>query len=136
MIGQGVALAAMPLLAASLTRDPLGVSLVTVATYAASLVVGLPAGALVDRWPLRPTMVWADTARAVVLLSLTLSVVGVVTSLPLITLAAFALATGRDFSDVSPVYGVFVGSGGTELEVEVDVVPVTAPSSEARAAKV
>ena len=35
-----------------------------------------------------------------------------------------ALAVGRDFSDVSPVYGVFVGSGGTELEVEVDVIPV------------
>jgi transglutaminase-like putative cysteine protease len=34
-----------------------------------------------------------------------------------------ALAVGRDFSDVSPVYGVFVGSGGTELEVEVDVIP-------------
>lgn len=46
-----------------------------------------------------------------------------------------ALATGRDFSDVSPVYGVFVGSGGTELEVEVDVVPVTAPAPEPRAAK-
>ena len=38
-----------------------------------------------------------------------------------------SLAIGRDFSDVSPVYGVFVGSGGAELEVEVDVIPVTAP---------
>lgn len=34
------------------------------------------------------------------------------------------LATGRDFSDVSPIYGVFVGSGAQELEVGVDVVPV------------
>lgn len=34
------------------------------------------------------------------------------------------LAVGRDFSDVSPVYGVFVGSGENELKVEVDVVPV------------
>jgi transglutaminase-like putative cysteine protease len=46
-----------------------------------------------------------------------------------------ALAVGRDFSDVSPVYGVFVGSGGTELDVEVDVIPVTAPAPEPRAAK-
>jgi transglutaminase-like putative cysteine protease len=46
-----------------------------------------------------------------------------------------ALAVGRDYSDVSPVYGVFVGSGGAELEVEVDVVPVTAPAPEVRAAK-
>jgi transglutaminase-like putative cysteine protease len=34
------------------------------------------------------------------------------------------LAVGRDFSDVSPVYGVFVGSSASELEVEVDVIPV------------
>ena len=37
-----------------------------------------------------------------------------------------ALAVGRDFSDVSPVYGVFVGSGTNELDVEVDVLPVAA----------
>jgi transglutaminase-like putative cysteine protease len=37
------------------------------------------------------------------------------------------LAVGRDFSDVSPVYGVFVGSGANELEVEVDVIPVASP---------
>jgi transglutaminase-like putative cysteine protease len=34
------------------------------------------------------------------------------------------LAIGRDFSDVSPVYGVFVGSGANELQVEVDVIPL------------
>jgi transglutaminase-like putative cysteine protease len=34
-----------------------------------------------------------------------------------------ALAIGRDYSDVSPVYGVFVGSGAQKLEVEVDVIP-------------
>ena len=34
------------------------------------------------------------------------------------------LAIGRDFSDVSPVHGVFVGSGAHDLRVEVDVVPV------------
>ncbi len=40
-----------------------------------------------------------------------------------------ALAIGRDFSDVSPVYGVFVGSGANELRVEVDVIPL--PSGKA-----
>lgn len=34
-----------------------------------------------------------------------------------------ALAVGRDYSDVSPVYGVFVGSGSHQLDVEVDVIP-------------
>jgi transglutaminase-like putative cysteine protease len=36
------------------------------------------------------------------------------------------LAIGRDFSDVSPIHGVFVGSGAQELKVGVDVVPVDA----------
>lgn len=34
------------------------------------------------------------------------------------------LALGRDFADVSPIYGVFLGSGAQELEVGVDVIPV------------
>lgn len=38
------------------------------------------------------------------------------------------LAIGRDFSDVSPIYGVFVGSGAQDLEVGVDVLPVAAAS--------
>lgn len=67
MIGQGTATAAVPLLAASLTRDPILISIVAAASYAAWLVVGLPAGALVDRWPRRKTMVIADLARVVLL---------------------------------------------------------------------
>jgi len=35
------------------------------------------------------------------------------------------VAVGRDFADVSPIYGVFLGSGAQELEVGVDVIPVT-----------
>lgn len=62
--GQGMVIAAVPLLAASLTRNPLWVSVVAASTYAAWLVVGLPAGALVDRWPRRLTMVVADLVRA------------------------------------------------------------------------
>ena len=40
------------------------------------------------------------------------------------------LAIGRDFSDVSPIYGVFLGSGAQELEVGVDVIPVTPAAAE------
>lgn len=35
------------------------------------------------------------------------------------------LAVGRDFSDVSPIYGVVLGSGAQDLDVAVDVVPVS-----------
>jgi len=35
------------------------------------------------------------------------------------------LSYGRDFSDISPLKGVMLGSGGHELDVAVDVVPVS-----------
>jgi transglutaminase-like putative cysteine protease len=34
------------------------------------------------------------------------------------------LAVGRDFSDVSPVYGVILGAGEQKLTVAVDVIPI------------
>lgn len=39
------------------------------------------------------------------------------------------LAWGRDYSDVAPVKGVFVGGGRHELEVSVDVAPLTSGGS-------
>ena len=34
------------------------------------------------------------------------------------------VAWGRDYSDVSPIRGVILGSGDHQLKVAVDVVPV------------
>lgn len=65
--GQGMVIAAVPLMAASLTRSPIGVSITVAASYAAWLIAGLPAGALVDRWSRRSTMVVADIVRALLL---------------------------------------------------------------------
>lgn len=44
------------------------------------------------------------------------------------------LAIGRDYSDVSPINGVIVGSGGQKLSVSVDVAPVPAPAIRAQSA--
>lgn len=38
------------------------------------------------------------------------------------------VAWGRDFSDISPLRGVFMGSGAQDLYVGVDVIPLQAPS--------
>ncbi|MEU6851766.1 MFS transporter [Actinacidiphila alni] len=62
--GDGAFQVAAPLLAASLTRDPLAVSTVTAAFYLPWLIAGLPAGALADRWPRRRVMLTADAVRA------------------------------------------------------------------------
>ena len=36
------------------------------------------------------------------------------------------VAWGRDFGDVSPLRGVFIGSGTHQLQVAVDVIPLSA----------
>jgi transglutaminase-like putative cysteine protease len=39
------------------------------------------------------------------------------------------LAWGRDYSDISPIRGIIIGSGEHTLEVAVDVIPLPEPSS-------
>ena len=67
IVGDGVLITAAPLMAAALTRDPFQVGLVAAAGYAAWILIGLPAGALVDRWNRRTVMVAADLLRALIL---------------------------------------------------------------------
>ncbi len=59
--GDGVFAAAVPLLAATLTRDPRLVSAVAAATYLPWLLFSLPAGALVDRHD-RAALLWRGVA--------------------------------------------------------------------------
>lgn len=97
--GQGMLTVAAPLLAASLTRDPFAVSAVTAASYAAWLLIGLPAGALVDRWPRRQVLVITDLLRAVVLGALTLLIATDRASVPALVLAVFLVGVGSCFFD-------------------------------------
>ena len=97
--GQGMVIAAVPLLAASITRNPIGVSLTVAASYAAWLTVGLPAGALVDRWPRRRTMVLADLVRAVLLAVLAVAVLTDHASLPLLVVVVFLVGVAGCFFD-------------------------------------
>lgn len=97
--GQGMVLAAVPLLAARLTSDPFQVSLTVAATYAAWLVVGLPAGALVDRWPRRATMVIADIVRALLIAGLAWAVMAGVAQMWLVILSVFLLGVASCFFD-------------------------------------
>ncbi|WP_153504238.1 MFS transporter [Cumulibacter manganitolerans] len=63
-LGVEVGVLAIPVIAVTLlhaTEQQVGN--LTAASLAAFLVVGLPAGALVDRWRKRATMIWANVAR-------------------------------------------------------------------------
>jgi MFS family permease len=64
-IGDGIVVAALPLLAASLTRDPLSVATTTVAVRLPWLVFGLFAGVIVDRTDRLRLMIATDLGRAV-----------------------------------------------------------------------
>ncbi|GGP40875.1 MFS transporter [Saccharothrix coeruleofusca] len=68
--GSAVQDVALPLVAATaLAASPARMGLLAAAGTAAFLVVGLPAGALVDRVRKRPLMAWTTTARAALLLT-------------------------------------------------------------------
>ncbi|MER7838236.1 MFS transporter [Streptomyces sp. NPDC096040] len=69
-LGDRIIFLALPLVAiTALDADEFQVGLLTAATTAGSLLVGLPAGAWVDRVRKRPVMIGADLARALVLLT-------------------------------------------------------------------
>lgn len=97
--GQGMVIAAVPLMAASLTRSPIGVSITVAATYAAWLIAGLPAGALVDRWHRRVTMVVADLVRAALLGLFALAVITDHASLWLLIAVVFLVGVASCFFD-------------------------------------
>ncbi|NED54616.1 MFS transporter [Micromonospora aurantiaca] len=97
--GDGMLLAAAPLMAAALSRDPMAVASVSAAGYAAWLLVGLPAGALVDRWSRRTVMVASDLGRAAVLFALVLLVVTDSASIAALALAVFLVGVGSCFFD-------------------------------------
>jgi MFS family permease len=97
--GQGMVTTAAPLLAASLTRDPILVSAVTAASYAAWLCLGLPAGALVDRLPRRAVLVVTDLSRAVVLALFTALLVSGHAGIWALIATVFMLGVGACFFD-------------------------------------
>ncbi len=59
--GDGAFVAALPLLAVTITRDPRLISVVAAATYLPWLLLSLPAGAVVDRYD-RATLMWRAQA--------------------------------------------------------------------------
>jgi len=98
-LGDGIALAAGPLLVASQTRDPRLVALAVLLQQLPWLLFGLYAGALADRLDRRAIVVAVDLARAGVLALLALSIVTGAVSVPVVLGALFLLGTAEVFAD-------------------------------------
>jgi predicted MFS family arabinose efflux permease len=98
-LGDGVAVAAGPLLVASLTDDAFLVSFAALLRWAPPLVVGLYAGVLSDRLDRRQIVIVADGIRAVVLAVLVVTMVTASVSAVGALLALGLLATAEVFAD-------------------------------------
>jgi MFS family permease len=92
--GDGVRLAAFPLLAAQLTQSPTAVAAVTAVQQLAWPLMGAGLGVLIDRYDSRRLMVMVDIARAVVVAALAAAILADVVSLWLIYAAAFVTGAG------------------------------------------
>jgi MFS family permease len=84
-----------------LKAGPLEISAIRSAELVASLVVGLVAGAWVDRLRRRPIMIWADLGRAILLGSIPVAAILGIMGMPQLILVAFAAAILSTFFDVA-----------------------------------
>jgi MFS family permease len=98
-LGDGVYGTALPLLAATLTRDPLLVSLVSFAEWLPWLLFGLLSGALLDRWDRRRVMWTVDAARFAIVAGLAVAVLPGQAGIALLAVVGFLLGTGQTLVD-------------------------------------
>jgi MFS family permease len=98
-VGDGIAIAAGPLLIASQTHDPFLVSLAALLQWLPPLLFGLYAGALSDRLDRRLIVITVDLARTVVLLVMAASIVTDRVSVAVVLAALFLLGTAEVFAD-------------------------------------
>lgn len=101
--GDGVRLAAFPLLAAQLTRSPAAVAAVTAVQGLPWLLLGGGLGVVVDRTDRRRLMVTVDVARAAVIVALAAAILAHGAGLWLVYLTAFVTGAGSALRDTAEV---------------------------------
>jgi MFS family permease len=101
-VGTQVTLLALPVVAVTvLAATPLQMGFLTALETAAFLVIGLPAGAWVDRWRRRRVLVTADLVRAVTLATLPVAYLLDVLTLGQLFVVAAVTGTATVFFDVA-----------------------------------
>jgi predicted MFS family arabinose efflux permease len=100
-LGDGLMVAAGPLLVASQTHDPLLVAAAAMSTQLPWLMFGLVAGALADRLDRRVVVMIVDSVRALVLAVLCLVIVTGRLDIWLVLVVMFVLGTAEVFADVT-----------------------------------
>jgi MFS family permease len=98
-LGDGVSLVAYPWLAGTLTRNPVAIATVALATRLPWLLVSLPAGAVVDRVDRARLMVAMNVIRAVLTGAVALAVLAGAMTLPLLCASALLLGIAEVLYD-------------------------------------
>ena len=98
-LGDGIALAAGPLLVASQTDDALLVALAALLQWLPQLLFALYAGALSDRLDRRAIVITVDLLRSAILVVIAVSIVTGTVSIAVVLAALFVLATAEVFAD-------------------------------------
>jgi MFS family permease len=101
-LGAQVSGVAIPLLAGlTLDASPLEFGLISASGTVAFALIGLPAGAWVDRWPRRPVLVASDVVRALLLASIPVAaLLGILTIAQLVVVSLLS-GFARVFFDVA-----------------------------------
>ena len=100
-LGDGVIVAAGPLLVASLTGDAFLVSLAFLSEYLPSLVLGAFAGVLVDRVDRRRMVIVVNLVRALVFALLAVAIITKAVSIALVLGALLLLSAAETFGDLA-----------------------------------
>lgn len=100
-IGDGIALAAGPLLVASLTRDPVLIAAAAIVQRLPALLLGLQAGALADRVDRRRLVIGSNVARAVVITGLVTGILTATVSIWLVLVALLLVGVAEQFADAA-----------------------------------
>ncbi|USQ87999.1 MFS transporter [Streptomyces phaeoluteigriseus] len=89
-LGSTATTIAYPLLVLAITGSPFAAGLAGFVTLLPALLLPLPAGALVDRWPRRRLMIWCDALRALGAATIAVASALDVLGLPLVLAVGFA----------------------------------------------
>jgi MFS family permease len=98
-IGDGIVVAAGPLLVASETQNPFLVSLALMMEYLPMLLFGVIGGAAADRFDRRRMMIVSNLLRSAVLAVLVVTIVSGTVNILLILAVLFVLGTAETFAD-------------------------------------
>jgi len=94
-VGDGAFVAALPLLAVTITRDPRDISIIAAATYLPWLLLSLPAGVIVDRYD-RATLMWrCQAVQALIVAGVAAITATGRSSIPILVAASFLLGSAQ-----------------------------------------